>query len=119
VPWPELPAYYGAGDVFAMPCRTRLGGADVEGLGIVYLEASACALPVVAGDSGGAPDTVRESETGYVVDGGSPDAVAERVGALLSDPSARASLGAAGRGWVQQEWSWPAQVEKLSALWSG
>jgi len=119
VRWPDLPAYYGAGDVFAMPCRTRLGGADVEGLGIVYLEASACALPVVAGDSGGAPDTVRESETGYVVDGGSPDAVAERVGALLSDPSARASLGAAGRGWVQQEWSWPAQVEKLSALWSG
>lgn len=50
VPWAELPAHYGAGDVFAMPCRTRRGGLDVEGLGIVYLEASATGLPVVAGD---------------------------------------------------------------------
>ena len=59
VPWAELPAHYAAGDVFAMPCRTRRGGLDVEGLGIVYLEASATGLPVVAGDSGGAPDAVR------------------------------------------------------------
>jgi phosphatidylinositol alpha-1,6-mannosyltransferase len=118
VPWAALPGYFGAGDVFAMPCRTRLGGADVEGLGIVYLEASACALPVLAGDSGGAPDTVRDGETGYVVPGRSPAAVADRVRHLLSDPAARAALGAAGRAWVQREWSWPAQVEKLSALWS-
>ncbi|CAM5459808.1 Glycosyl transferase family 1 OS=Streptomyces antimycoticus OX=68175 GN=SSPO_071170 PE=4 SV=1 [Streptomyces antimycoticus] len=64
VPWEELPAHYGAGDVFAMPCRTRRGGLDVEGLGIVYLEASATGLPVVAGDSGGAPDAVLDGETG-------------------------------------------------------
>ncbi|MGQ4424014.1 glycosyltransferase family 4 protein, partial [Streptomyces violaceoruber] len=64
VPWSELPAHYGAGDVFAMPCRTRRGGLDVEGLGIVYLEASATGLPVVAGDSGGAPDAVLDGETG-------------------------------------------------------
>ena len=64
VPWAELPAHYAAGDVFAMPCRTRRRGLDVEGLGIVYLEASATGLPVVAGDSGGAPDAVREGETG-------------------------------------------------------
>ena len=69
VPWPELPAHFDAGDVFAMPCRTRRGGLDVEGLGIVYLEASATGLPVVAGDSGGAPDAVLDGETGYVVDG--------------------------------------------------
>ncbi|WP_344929153.1 glycosyltransferase family 4 protein, partial [Streptosporangium carneum] len=49
VPWASLPAHLDAGDVFAMPCRTRLGGLDVEGLGIVYLEASASGLPVVAG----------------------------------------------------------------------
>ena len=59
VPGGELPAYYATGDVFAMPCRTRGAGLDVEGLGIVYLEASATGLPVVAGDSGGAPETVR------------------------------------------------------------
>ncbi len=70
VPWAELPAHYGAGDVFAMPCRTRRGGLDVEGLGIVYLEASATGLPVVAGDSGGAPDAVLDGETGWVVRGG-------------------------------------------------
>jgi phosphatidyl-myo-inositol dimannoside synthase len=118
VGWPALPGYYDAGDVFAMPCRTRLAGADVEGLGIVYLEASACALPVLAGDSGGAPDTVRDGETGYVVDGRSPDAVAQRLCDLLSDREAAASFGAAGRSWVRKEWSWPAQVEKLSSLLS-
>ena len=64
VPSAELPAHYAAGDVYAMPCRTRNRGLDVEGLGIVYLEASATGLPVVAGDSGGAPDAVREGETG-------------------------------------------------------
>ena len=69
VPSAELPAHYAAGDVYAMPCRTRNRGLDVEGLGIVYLEASATGLPVVAGDSGGAPDAVREGETGYVVRG--------------------------------------------------
>ena len=67
VPQAELPAHYAAGDVFAMPCRTRRGGLDVEGLGIVYLEASATGLPVVGGDSGGAPDAIVEGETGYVV----------------------------------------------------
>jgi phosphatidylinositol alpha-1,6-mannosyltransferase len=66
VPQAELPAHYAVGDVFAMPCRTRRGGLDVEGLGIVYLEASAAGLPVVGGDSGGAPDAIREGETGYV-----------------------------------------------------
>ena len=69
VPWSELPAHYAAGDVFAMPCRTRRAGLDVEGLGIVYLEASATGLPVLAGDSGGAPDAVLDGETGYVVAG--------------------------------------------------
>jgi phosphatidylinositol alpha-1,6-mannosyltransferase len=67
VPWAELPSYFDAGDVFAMPSRIRHGGLDVEGLGIVFLEASATGLPVVAGDSGGAPDAVLEGETGYVV----------------------------------------------------
>ncbi|MCC3772983.1 glycosyltransferase family 4 protein, partial [Streptomyces sp. UNOC14_S4] len=93
VPWEELPAHYGAGDVFAMPCRTRRGGLDVEGLGIVYLEASATGLPVVAGDSGGAPDAVLDGETGFVVAGGSPAQSADRIVTLLRDPALRARMG--------------------------
>ncbi len=58
VPAGELPGYFAAGDIFAMPCRTRRGGLDVEGLGIVYLEASSAGLPVIGGDSGGAPDAI-------------------------------------------------------------
>ena len=91
----ELPAHYAAGDVFAMPCRTRRGGADVEGLGIVYLEASATGLPVVAGDSGGAPDAVRAGETGYVVDGRD-----QRRDRRSARRAARRS-GAARRGWAR------------------
>ena len=97
VPSAELPAHYAAGDVFAMPCRTRRAGMDVEGLGIVYLEASATGLPVLAGASGGAPDAVRDGETGYVVDGRDEHAVADRLITLLSDADLRARLGAAGR----------------------
>ncbi|WKU44476.1 glycosyltransferase family 4 protein [Streptomyces sp. VNUA116] len=116
VPWEELPAHYGAGDVFAMPCRTRRGGLDVEGLGIVYLEASATGLPVVAGDSGGAPDAVLEGETGYVVKGGSPAQAADRIVTLLRDPELRARMGARGRQWVEEKWRWDLLAERLKEL---
>jgi phosphatidylinositol alpha-1,6-mannosyltransferase len=116
VPWPELPAYYGAGDVFAMPCRTRRGGLDVEGLGIVYLEASATGLPVVAGDSGGAPDAVLDGETGYVVPGGSPEQAATRVLTLLRDPELRHSMGQRGRAWVHESWRWDLLADRLQSL---
>ena len=116
VPWEELPAHYGAGDVFAMPCRTRRGGLDVEGLGIVYLEASATGLPVVAGDSGGAPDAVLDGETGWVVPGGSPAAAAERLVALLRDPELRHRMGERGRAWVEEKWRWDLLAERLKEL---
>ena len=116
VPWAELPAHYAAGDVFAMPCRTRRGGLDVEGLGIVYLEASATGLPVVAGDSGGAPDAVRAGETGYVVPGRDVDALADRVVQVLADPALASRLGAAGRAWVEADWRWDTQADRLAAL---
>ena len=115
----ELPAHYAAGDVYSMPCRTRRRGLDVEGLGIVYLEASASGLPVVAGDSGGAPDAVREGETGHVVNGRDPDQIADRVAALLADPALARRMGAAGRAWVEREWRWEAQAARLSALLTG
>ncbi|WP_037604836.1 glycosyltransferase family 4 protein [Streptacidiphilus rugosus] len=116
VPWEELPAHYGAGDVYAMPCRTRRGGLDVEGLGIVYLEASATGLPVVAGDSGGAPDAVREGETGYVVPGHDRGDLAARLVELLGDDALRARMGAAGRQWVEQSWRWDLLADRLESL---
>ncbi len=116
---PELPAHYAAGDVFAMPCRTRRAGLDVEGLGMVYLEASAAGLPVVAGDSGGAPDAVLAGETGYVIDGRSVSAVAGRVGELLSDPVAARMMGAHGRTWVEREWRWDVVARRLRTLLDG
>ncbi|GAA4996086.1 glycosyltransferase family 4 protein [Kitasatospora paranensis] len=116
VPWEELPAHYGAGDVFAMPCRTRRGGLDVEGLGIVYLEASATGLPVVAGDSGGAPDAVLEGETGFVVPGRSAEAAAERIVRLLHDESLRRRMGEAGRRWVERSWRWDMLAQRLTSL---
>ncbi|MFJ3333477.1 glycosyltransferase family 4 protein [Streptomyces sp. NPDC086766] len=116
VPWAELPAHYGAGDVFAMPCRTRRGGLDVEGLGIVYLEASATGLPVVAGDSGGAPDAVLDGETGWVVRGGSPQDVADRVVALLGDAALRRRMGERGRQWVETKWRWDLLAGALEEL---
>ncbi|WP_037863420.1 glycosyltransferase family 4 protein [Streptomyces sp. NRRL S-340] len=116
VPWSDLPAHYGAGDVFAMPCRTRRGGLDVEGLGIVYLEASATGLPVVAGDSGGAPDAVLDGETGWVVRGGSPEETADRVTALLADEELRRRMGERGRQWVEEKWRWDLLAERLREL---
>jgi phosphatidylinositol alpha-1,6-mannosyltransferase len=119
VPWDELPAHYAAGDVYAMPCRTRAAGLDVEGLGIVYLEASATGLPVVGGDSGGAPDAVREGETGFVVGGRDVAALSARLIELLTDPARAKAMGAAGRAWVEQEWRWERQAARLTHLLDG
>lgn len=119
VPWAELPSYYAAGDVFAMPCRTRRGGFDVEGLGIVYLEASAVGLPVVAGRSGGAPDAVLDGETGLVADGREVADVAAKVAALLGDPARARTMGEAGRAWVEAEWRWEKAAERMRQLLAG
>ncbi|ROO61424.1 phosphatidylinositol alpha-1,6-mannosyltransferase [Micromonospora sp. Llam0] len=119
VPWAELPAHYAAGDVYAMPCRTRRGGLDVEGLGIVYLEGSATGLPVVAGDSGGAPDAVRDGETGYVVNGRDPGQLADRLAGLLADRELARRMGAAGRAWVEREWRWDTQAQRMASLLAG
>jgi phosphatidyl-myo-inositol dimannoside synthase len=116
VPQAELPAYYDAADVFAMPCRTRRAGLDVEGLGIVYLEASATGLPVIGGDSGGAPDAIIDGETGYVVPGGDPHAVAVRITELLNDPVKARAMGEKGLAWVDREWRWELVVARLTAL---
>ena len=119
VPAAELAAHHAVGDVFAMPCRTRGAGLDVEGLGIVYLEASATGLPVVAGRSGGAPETVRDGVTGTVVDGTDVAAVATAVGDYLADPGLAARTGVAGREWVSRAWRWDSLAARLTALLDG
>ncbi len=115
-PWSELPPFFAAGDVFCMPTRTRKAGLEVEALGIVYLEASAIGLPVVVGSSGGAPDTVRQGETGYVVDGTSSEDIASRVTELLRDPPLARTMGAGGRQWVEKEWGWDLMGGRLRDL---
>jgi phosphatidylinositol alpha-1,6-mannosyltransferase len=99
-----------------MPCRTRNRGLDVEGLGIVYLEASATGLAVVAGDSGGAPDAVLAGETGYVVPGRDVAEVADRVSELLLHPDRAAAMGARGRAWVEQSWGWDTVSARLDGM---
>lgn len=119
VPAADLPAYHAMADVFAMPCRTRGAGLDVEGLGIVFLEASATGVPVIAGCSGGAPETVRHNKTGLLVDGRSVNQIADAVTELLADPDRAAAMGAAGRDWVCAQWRWDALAARLSELMRG
>jgi phosphatidyl-myo-inositol dimannoside synthase len=114
--WNDLPASYAALDVFAMPCRTRWGGLDVEGLGIVYLEAQACGVPVVAGRSGGAPETVRDGVTGSVVAGRDRGALLSALDRWLADPTARQRAGHEGRRWVEERWGWEAIAERFVRL---
>ncbi|MFG2692695.1 glycosyltransferase family 4 protein [Kitasatospora sp. NPDC048407] len=111
--------FYAAADVFAMPCRTRRAGLEAEGLGIVFLEASAAELPVVAGHSGGAPDAVLPHRTGLVVDGRDISTIADAIASYLEDPSHAREFGRAGRNWVQQAWSWDASAAHLNALLAG
>ena len=116
VPWAELPGYYDAGDVFAMPCRTRRAGLDVEGLGLVYLEASATGLPVIGGDSGGAPDAILAGESGYVVR--DMAGAAARVIELLTDPGRARAMGEKGLAWVDREWRWELAAARLASILS-
>lgn len=117
VPWPELPSYYDAANVFAMPCRTRRAGLDVEGLGIVYLEASATGLPVIGGDSGGAPDAILDGESGYVVN--DVPGAATRIIELLHDPARAKAMGDKGLAWVDREWREELPATRLAAILAG
>jgi phosphatidylinositol alpha-1,6-mannosyltransferase len=119
VPHDELPAHHAVADVFAMPCRTRGRGLDVEGLGIAFLEAAAAGVPVVAGSSGGAPETVWRGRTGVVLDGRGVAAVAGTVGELLADPDRAAAMGAEGRAMMAREWTWEAAAARLHDLLAG
>lgn len=118
VQYHELPRFISVGEIFAMPSRSRLAGLEVEGLGIVYLEASACGLPIVGGMSGGAPDALLEGETGFAVDGLKPDRVAEAIIRLLDDPELGKKMGQRGRQWIADEWEWRHWSERFNQLFS-
>jgi phosphatidylinositol alpha-1,6-mannosyltransferase len=119
VPWAQTPDYYAAGTVFCMPTRTRLAGLEPEALGICYLEAAATGLPVVAGDSGGAPDAVLHGENGFVVDGRDEHAVADRCVQLLLDHDLAKRFGDRGRAWVAEKWRWDDLAIRLQRLLAG
>ncbi len=116
IQYADLPRYICVGEIFVMPSRSRFAGLEVEGLGIVYLEASACGLPVIAGNSGGAPDAVLAGKTGLVVEGTSMKAVASAVVGLLLDPKRSQAMGLAGREWIVQEWRWDIWSSRFAEL---
>lgn len=107
VPYEELPELFRLADIFASPTRDRFRGLEVEGLGIVYLEASASGVPVIAGDSGGSPDAVQQGVTGVVVNGRNVEHVATALNTFLDSPLERQQMGASGRKWMETQWSWP------------
>ena len=112
----ELTDYICLGEIFAMPVRSRFSGFEVEGLGIVYLEASACGLPVVVGNSGGAKDAVIDQVTGLLVDGTNVDQISNVICELLADPIRSKAMGEAGRGWVISNWQLATWSEKFNKL---
>ena len=112
----KLPSYLSAADLFAMPSRSRFFGLEVEGLGIVYLEASACGIPVVAGNSGGAPDAVLEGVTGLCVDGTNIEQITAAIVEICSDAERASHMGAAGRNWIVNQWRWDIWSKEFNAL---
>ncbi len=116
----DLPTLYGCADVFSMACRNRWLGLEQEGFGIVFLEAAACGVPQIAGDSGGAAEAVDDHETGLVVrDPGSVDELARALKTLVADPGLRRRMGEAGRARAEAEFSYDVLAERLTTALAG
>jgi phosphatidylinositol alpha-1,6-mannosyltransferase len=112
----DLPAVYALSDVFVMPSRVRPAECDVEGFGLVFLEANACGKPVIGGRTGGIPEAIVDGETGFLVDPESRADIAERLLTILSDSDRGAEMGRRGRDRVRAHFSWAsaaAQVQEL------
>lgn len=115
----DLPALYGACDVFVMPNRVIPETGEQEGFGIVFLEASSCGRPVIGGNSGGATDAIANGQTGFLVDPASVRDLADRISLLLSDPALARQMGRCGRQWVLDNFSWERYAERLWQLMNG
>jgi phosphatidylinositol alpha-1,6-mannosyltransferase len=113
VPYSRLPSLYREMSVFAMPCRSRWLGLEIEGLGVVYLEAAATGLPVVTGGSGGAPETIDPGVTGFVVD--RDGALLDALRRLVDDPVLASSMGRSGRKWISERFTWDAAAARFEA----
>ncbi len=116
IDWEQLPAAHAAADLFAMPCRTRWGGLDVEGLGIVYLEAQATGVPVLVGRSGGAPETLSDPRAGEVVDGRDAAALRTALDGWLASPTRRAAAREPARRAVVERYAWDTIAGDLRRL---
>ena len=114
--WRQMPEIYAASDVFALPCRTRRWGLEPEALGIVFLEAAASGLPVIVGNSGGAPETLLDGESGYVVDPRDRGALIQRVLELVNDPELARAMGERGRRYVTSQYSDQVSTERFRQL---
>lgn len=110
----DLPRLYGAADLYTMVCRNRWAGLEQEGFGIVFIEAAACGIPQIAGDSGGAAEAVADGETGIVIrDPHDHREVARAMVALLDDPTRRAEMGRAARARAVTDFSYDVLAERL------
>jgi phosphatidylinositol alpha-1,6-mannosyltransferase len=115
----DLPGLYASADAFAMLCRDRWGGLEAEGFGIVFMEAAACGVPAVAGDSGGAAEAVVDGETGYVVESRDVLAVRDALARLLGDDARRAAMGEAALRRARSDFSYDVLSRKLAPLAAG
>jgi len=109
-----LPRYYSAADLFVMPARED--PPDVEGFGLVFLEANACGTPVVGARTGGIPDAIRDGETGLLVPPSDPEALAEAILQILTQPDVAATLGRQGRRFAAHEASWAHAADRMDTL---
>ena len=116
IPDEELSAYYSLSDIYIMLSEHFVADGDVEGYGITFLEAGACAKPVIGGKSGGVPEAVVDGETGYIVDPQNPDEVAERILTLLNDPEKARAMGERGRERVLRERTWEHVATRFEEL---
>ena len=123
LPHDDVPLLYGCADLSTMLCRTRWGGLEQEGFGIVFLEAASCGVPQVAGDSGGAAEAVAHGETGLVVeDPEDVQAVADAYEQLLDDDDLRARMGRRSRERVEEEFAYDVLARRLGdvlGVWDG
>jgi phosphatidylinositol alpha-1,6-mannosyltransferase len=114
----ELPAHYAAGDVFAMPCRERKRGLEVEAFGIVFIQAQAVGRPVLAGNIGGVPSALSANKTGLLVNGSDSAQVTEALITLLKDTDTRTRMGAEAAEFVRTGFTWEGRTNELRALLS-